>query len=123
MRYERVKVKRDERTVYNRTVLPWEIPILEFTFGDGNVEPLGVFEDNTADYPEAKEEFMRLMSVYGSDPESGITHVASVYGQASAGVRAIGKVIKEAEVEARKRKPRQSRKSLIKEYSADRLMS
>ena len=34
MRYERVKIKRDDWTTYNRPVLPWEIAILEFTFGE-----------------------------------------------------------------------------------------
>lgn len=122
MRYERVKVKRDERTTYNREVLPWEIAILEFTFGDDAVEPLGDFVDNDAEYPEARKEFLRLQQVYGLDPESGIPYVAHVYGQASAGVKAIGRVIKEAEQEARKRKPKQSRAARIKEFSADPLM-
>jgi hypothetical protein len=122
MRYERVKVKRDERTVYNRPVLPWEIAILEFTFGDGSVERLGVFVDNDAEYPEPKEEFMRLMGTYGSDPESGIPHVASVYGQAAAGIRALSAEIKEAKADARKAAPKQSRKTLVKEYSGDSLL-
>lgn len=122
MRYERVKIKRDERTVYNRPVLPWEIAILEFTFGEGSVERLDVFVDNTNEYPDGKEEFMRLMGTYGSDPESGIPHVASVYGQAGAGVRALTAAIKEAKADARKAAPKQPRKKLIKEFSGDSLM-
>lgn len=119
MRYERVKVIRDERTVYNRAVLPWEIALLEFTFGEGSVQRLDAFEENTAEYPDAKEEFLRLSGTYGSDPESGIPYVASVYGQASAGVRALGKAIEEAITDAKRAKPKRSRKALIKEFGAD----
>lgn len=122
MRYERVKISKDERTVYNRAVLPWEIAILEVTFGDGNVDPLSAFEDNDLPYPEPRAEFNRLMQVYGSDPESSIPFVAAVYGQASSGVRALARAIAEAKAEARKALPKQPRKTLIKEYSADSLM-
>ena len=123
MRYERVKVIRDERTVYNRAALPWEVPVLEFMFGEGNVHHTGAFEENTADYPDAKDEFHRLMGTYGADPESGISHVASVYGQAGQGQRALARAIKEAEEEAREAKlPRQSRHQLIREYSADPIL-
>ena len=43
MRHERVKVTRDGNTVHNRAVPPWEIPILEYLFDPGNVEPLDEF--------------------------------------------------------------------------------
>lgn len=122
MRYERVKVKRDDRTVYNRAALPWEVPILEFTFGDGNVERVNAFEDNDLPYPDAREEFQRLVDVYGADPENGIPYVASVYGQASIGLNLLRKFITAAESDARKAKPRRTRKSLVKEYSSDPIL-
>lgn len=122
MRYERVKITRDERTVYNRAVLPWEVPILEFTFGDGNVQRLYDYEDNALPYPDAKEEFHRLIGAYGSDTESGIAHVATIYGQSAAGVRALGKAIAEAEKESRQAKPKQTRASRRKEFATDPLM-
>jgi hypothetical protein len=93
MRYERVKVKRDLQTMHNKAVPPWEIPVLEFIFEDGNVERLGIFEEVDRDYPNANVEFARLAKAYGSDPKSGVDHVASVYGNAGAGVRALRKEI------------------------------
>lgn len=122
MRYERVKVKRDDRTTYNRAVLPWEIPILEFTFGDGNVERMDEFVDNDLEYPEARTEMERLVMVYGSDPENGIPYVASVFGQASLGLGRLRQFIADAEKDAKKAKPRQTRMKLIEEYSADPIL-
>ena len=93
MRYERVKVKRDLNTVHNREVAPWEIPVLEFIFEDGNIEPQGAFVKSDRGYPDAANEFDRLVRAYGSDPKSGIPYVASVYGNGSVGVRALRKAI------------------------------
>lgn len=89
MRYERTKIVRDQMTVYNRAVPPWELPVLEFIFEPGNVQPQGSFEKVTFDYPSGGEEFDRLMRAYGGDPQSGVSHVAAVYGNAGAGIRAL----------------------------------
>jgi hypothetical protein len=99
MRYQRVKVKRDTNTVHNRAVPPWEIPMLEFLFDEGNVEPLGVFEEVAGEYPEAPRELDRLVRAYGADPKSGIPHANSVYGNARAGVRSLQKLIDDAKAE------------------------
>jgi hypothetical protein len=99
MRYQRVKVKRDTNTVHNRAVPPWEIPMLEFLFDEGNVEPLGVFEEVVGEYPEAPRELDRLVRAYGADPKSGIPHANSVYGNARAGVRSLQKLIDDAKAE------------------------
>ena len=99
MRYERVKVKRDLNTVHNHTVAPWEIPILEFIFEDGNVERLEEFTEGARKYPKAQDEFQRLSKAYGSDPQSGVAYVASVYGNAGTGVKNLRKAIDEAKSE------------------------
>lgn len=100
MRYERVKIRRDTNTVHNRAVPRWEIPILEFIFGeDGNVEPLEVFETLPDNYPEPAEEFQRLVQCYGADPQSDIPHVAAVYGNSRTGLRALAKAIADAKLE------------------------
>lgn len=122
MRYERVKIKRDDWTTYNRPVLPWEIAILEYTFGEGNVERMHVFVDNTTEYPDAKDEFHRLIGTYGSDPESGIPYVSSVYGNASAGVNHLRRVMQEAFDESRTPLPKVTVATLKKEFSADPIM-
>jgi hypothetical protein len=99
MRYERVKVKRDTNTVHNRAVPPWEIPMLEWVFDDGNIERLGVFEEVAMEYPNAANELDRLVQVYGSDPKSGVPHANSVYGNARAGIRTLQKLIDDAKLE------------------------
>src|ERR1700675_1384677 len=99
MRYERVKVKRDTNTVHNRAVAPWEIPVLEFLFEDGNIERLDVFEEVAGEYPDAAKELDRLVRCYGSDPKSGVPYANSVYGNARAGIRSLEKLIDDAKVE------------------------
>ena len=96
MRYERVKVQRDTNTVHNRPVAPWEIPILEFLFEDGNVTRLGVFEEVAGEYPVAAKELDRLVRAYGTDPANGVPYANQVYGNARAGERSLAKLIDEA---------------------------
>lgn len=106
MLYERVKITRDPHTVYNRSVFPWEIAILEFTFEEGNVQRIGGVERTDAPYPEPAEEFNRLVLAYGSDPQTGVPYAASVYGQASQGVNALRRAIAEAKAEDEATRPR-----------------
>lgn len=99
MRYERVKVTRDTNTVHNRAVAPWEIPVLEFLFEEGNVERLEEFDEVAGEYPEAAKELDRLVRCYGADPKSGVPYANSVYGNARAGVRSLQKLIDDAKIE------------------------
>lgn len=99
MRYERVKVKRDTNTVHNRAVAPWEIPVLEFLFEDGNVEHTDVFEEVAGEYPDAVKELDRLVRCYGADPKSGVPYANAVYGNARAGVRSLQKLIDDAKAD------------------------
>lgn len=102
MRYEKVKVTRDTNTVHMREVPPWEIPMLEWVFDEGNVVRLGEYVEPTRgklinkEYPTAAEELDRLTRVYGSDPKSGVPHAFSVYGNARAGIRTLQKMIDDA---------------------------
>jgi hypothetical protein len=99
MRYERVKVKRDTNTVHNRAVPPWEIPVLEFLFEEGNVEHTGVFEEVAGEYPAAPKELDRLVRAYGADPKNGVPYANAVYGNARAGERSLAKLIEDAKIE------------------------
>jgi hypothetical protein len=94
-----VKVKRDTNTVHNRAVAPWEIPILEFLFEEGNIERLDEFEAVAGEYPDATKELDRLVRCYGADPKSGVPYANSVYGNARAGVRSLQKLIDDAKIE------------------------
>jgi hypothetical protein len=99
MRYERVKITRDTNTVHNRACPPWEIPVLEFIFDDGNVQRQGVFEPVEGEYPDAAQEFDRLQQAYGTDTQSGIPHVVSVYGNGRQGIRKLNEAILAAKAE------------------------
>lgn len=96
MRHERIKIIRDTNTVHNKTVCPWEIPILEFLFEEGNVQRTGEFVETDSDYPDAPSEFQRLTLTYDRDRKSGVPHVASVYGDAGRGVKALAEAIADA---------------------------
>jgi hypothetical protein len=93
-------IKRDTQTTHNRAVPPWEVPVLEYLFEDGNVTVTEVY-DEVADgeYPDPGQEFHRLTQRYGQDLDSKLPYVALVYGNASVGVRALNKAILEAKAE------------------------
>lgn len=97
MRYVKIKVVRDINAQMPTSVLPWEIPILEIVFGQGNVQETGEFhrvmKDPATAYPAAGAEFDRLTRRYGSDPESGVPYVVSAYGTARSGIEALGRAI------------------------------
>ena len=129
MRHERVKITRSENTVHNRTVPPWEIPILEFLFDPGNVEPLEEFVEVSGEYPEASAEIARLVKAYGSDTKSGIAHANSVYGNGRRGVTELRKLIETAKAEeaaAAKKAPKVAKRARRPAYepaSDEALMS
>lgn len=120
MRYERVTVKRDTQTTYVRDVPPWEIPLLEFTFEDGNVVRTGQFTEVDREYPEAGAEFARLAQAYGADAKADVPHVASVYGDSGRGLRELQRAIDSARREDAAAKPRRSHRS---QFAADPLMA
>lgn len=128
MRFERVKVTRDTNTVHNRAVAPWEIPILEFLFDEGNVERLDVFEEVSGEYPEPAKELDRLVRCYGADPKSGVPYANAVYGNAQAGIRSLRKMIEDAKAEDKvalkvKAPPARARKRSATAQAADSLLS
>jgi hypothetical protein len=117
MRYERVRVKRDTNTVHSIAVAPWEVPVLEFIFEDGNIEPTGTFEDAPREYPDAREELTRLEKAYGSDPKSGIPHAVSVFGSGRKGVRELARLIEAAQAEEKAEEKAAPKKAMSKPRS------
>jgi hypothetical protein len=101
MRFLRVKIRRDTQTVNNSLIAPWEIPVLEYLFEQGNVEKLDS-EEVSREYPDAGAEWARLVQVYGSDSKTGIPHIVSVYGEGSRGLKALREAIDEEKAAAKK---------------------
>jgi len=95
MRHYHAKITRDPHTVYSVSVPEWELSILEFTFDPENVERTGEFTTIDREYPSAEFEYDRLARAYGADPKSGVPHVASVFGAAGAGIRALKRIMLE----------------------------
>ena len=96
MRYVRVKVKRDQQMVVCNSFPQSEIPMLKYTFEDGNVEDTGIEEVVGREYPSGAAEYARFVKVYGADSKSGVPHVASVFGEGNRGVRELQALIDEA---------------------------
>ena len=125
MRYVRVKVKRDTNTVHNSLVSPWEVPVLEYIFEDGNVEELDEHEENASEYPDAAAEFGRLVKAYGADSTNGIPYAVSTYGDGRTGVKALKAAIdeaKKADPSAGNPKPAKQKHSNPTVLKADPLM-
>ncbi len=101
MRHEKIIVKRDNHTVHQKTMAPWEIPIVEYLFDEGNVIHTGEFVQADQDYPLASDEMTRLTKAYGSDVKTDIPYAVTVYGAARAGIRALAKAIDAAKEEDR----------------------
>lgn len=101
MRHERVKVVRDQNTVHNTAVAPWEIPVLEFIFGEESVTRQDEFEQVPDDrgYPDAGAELDRLVKVYGTDNSTGVPFAISVYGTASVGRKRMAEAIAAAKAD------------------------
>lgn len=100
MRHARVQVKRDTNTVHSITVAPWEIPILEFLFDEGNVTHMEQFVDVPGrEYPDPREEFVRLQKAYGADVQTNVPYAVSVYGTTRTGVRALTRAMDTAREE------------------------
>jgi len=113
MRHERVKVTRDTLTVHSLTVAPWEIPILEYTFDDGNVVRTGEYVEIERDYPDPGQEFQRLQKAYGQDMKTETPYAVIVFGAARQGVKALAALI-DAERDAEgSTKPKKRRRSII----------
>lgn len=123
MRYERVKITRDTNTVHNRAVGPWEIPVLEFIFEEGNVVRLGVFEEVAGEYPEAAKELDRLVRCYGVDPANGVPWANQVFGNQRAGIRSVQKLIDEAKADDKAAAPPAARRGRPKAAVLDALAS
>lgn len=125
MRYVNVKVRRDTQSAIQSTVSPWEVPILEYIFEQGNIE-MGDGADSEREYPDAGAEFARLVKVYGGDSKSGIPHAVSVFGEGSRGVSALRDAIAEAQeddAKAKRPSPAATRKGARKARTADPLMA
>lgn len=124
MQFIRVKVRRSEYVTHNSLVRPWEVPILELLFEQGNVVKEGV-EYTDEPYPEPAVELARLRTAYGTNEDTGIPEAVTVYGDGPRGVKALAEVIEDVKrTEEAERKPAAaSRKPRAQRAAADPLMA
>lgn len=130
MRHVKLKINRDTHTTYSKSVPEWEVAIIDFIF-EGNITLADDPEDREYDvltdreYPTAAMEMDRLARCYGEDPQSGISYAATVYGQAGAGIRALGKAINDAKAAelASQSKPVPRRAVKKRDVSGDSLLT
>ena len=91
--YIQVEVIRSEVTVFNVSVAPWELPLLEGVNGKDVVKVVGSVPVRRA-IPDAVTEYERLSAKYGTDKEnSGQEFVALVYGGGSVGISRLAEEI------------------------------
>ncbi len=123
MRHEKVKVTRDTLTVHNLAVAPWEIPILEQVFDEGNVVATGEYVNlPDREYPNPAQEMTRLKKVYGTDGPDGPAHAVSVYGDSRNGIKALAKAIETAQQEEADAKPKRGARKASNKHAADSLL-
>ena len=101
MRWPIVKIVRDAQTaVISKSVAPWEVPVLEMIYGEGNIQETGKYDFDGKDDIDPAAEYDRLTKAYGSDPADDTPFVASVYGQGRIGLRELTKFIEAAKRES-----------------------
>lgn len=93
MRYIEVLVNRDERLSIPRQVPAWEVPVLRLVHGEEKIEEREYIDVPQRDYPDAGDEFNRLVQRYGEDVATETPFVAMVYGHAPRGVQALAEAI------------------------------
>lgn len=96
-----VIIDRDMVTKVSKQLWPWETEVLREKFGDGKVRLQGTAEVEVAALPDAKREFRRLASVFGSDGNS-VSYAEMAYGRGTAGVKELQKALKASTKKARK---------------------
>lgn len=110
-----LKIRSSEHTTFRTETAAWEVPILEAVHADANdgdtgeqassnVEVVGEFLVDR-EPPAAADEFRRLANKYRSPEGTGISYVASVYGNHGVGVQGISRAIKEATVDGEASSP------------------
>ncbi len=55
MRHVRLIIRRDSNTIHNRTCVEWEVPMLEYLFGeDGQIEVTDDYVPAPGEYPDPR---------------------------------------------------------------------
>jgi hypothetical protein len=94
IKYQEVTIRISELQTQTVTVAPWEVPILQAIYGEGDAQVTGG-ADVDRDPPGAADEFARLANRYG--PKNAETPVvAAVYGKFGPGVAALAEAIEKS---------------------------
>lgn len=122
MHFTKVTINRNETTSLVIHVGAWEVPVLEAKHGEERITVGELVEFKNRPWPEdARSEMQRLNQLYGvtGAGDNASTFAEKVYGQGSAGVKALGAAIKTARAEAEpKRKAAAKKEDLVGAASA-----
>lgn len=100
--YVQILIDRDAMTKVPKIVAPWELPVYEALYDDGEADGAqgfsvdGSYALEVADVPDAQEEFNRLRMIHGSHPKQGTPFVELAYGRGRAGIAELRRAINEA---------------------------
>lgn len=100
MRFITAKITRDTNNSHSGEFAPWEIPILQLIHDPGNVTETGERQVDV-EAPTPNEEWDRLEKRYGTDVETRVSYLASVYGQGQLGLKALTAAIEKERVDSR----------------------
>lgn len=98
MRFVELKIDRSVELSLVNTFLPWEVEIVMAIHPQGQVQVLG-----EKDYPayepvsdSVEAEYNRLVTRFGTDTDTRIPFVTTVYGQGAEGIKALKRAMDEA---------------------------
>lgn len=98
MKFVELKIDRSVELSLVNTFLPWEVEIVMAIHPQGQVQVL-----REVDYPlyepvsdSVEAEYNRLVTRFGTDTDTRIAFVATVYGQGAEGIKSLGRAMDEA---------------------------
>jgi hypothetical protein len=96
---KKVRIRKSELATMERVVPAWEAPVLEALWGPAYAEVAELWLERVP--PSAENEYTRLETVYKQSEtedgsKSGVTYIASVYGQFGVGIRNLDRAIRDA---------------------------
>lgn len=100
--YIHILIERDKMTKVPKVVAPWEIPVYEAVYNDGEPDSgngfaeVGEVEVELDEVPDAESEFVRMRNLHGFHEKQGVPFVDLAYGRGRAGLAELRRAINDA---------------------------